>query len=226
MSREQALEDAAAFFILRRESGEEDAAIVRSLAGAGWSEDAIAALQQTVERHEMAQVEAMAEAIQSGSAHRMFDLMESVMRARFYRGAHAILQWVYQHPWPRDTLTSKLLPHYFGQYCPLIVDSAGYTKIETQVSDRHFAYDYDIAPAAAAVNTLGAIRTPVSANLLHEITRINDIQVTVSEICIEFTDRGTLDFSEVRALATSALRARGAPDYDPSIYATREAWLR
>ena len=111
----------------------------------------------------------------------------------------------------------EVLQKLLGDYADLILDI--FTWRPTTDPDR-----WDMSRCDEAVRRLCEIKTFVSSNILHTVTKIRSLTVS-SEW---FWDGGHavqyLDFKSQKQMAKEELKRRGKPRYDPSAYLNQDAW--
>jgi len=112
----------------------------------------------------------------------------------------------------------------FGNYTNLILSAGRYTysRKTLGVSDpvtNHY-YDFDLD----AVEKLCNVNTPISSNILYELSKIKSVREVISQETY-MGDRFTeLSFEPIRSLAHDELIKRGNPSYDPAAYLDSDAW--
>ena len=77
---------------------------------------------------------------------------------------------------------------------------------------------YTLEESDKAIESLCAINSPVTSNILHLVTRKRDIEVDVSHSEAQSSEMMTLSFQHQRDKASDELKKRGNPPYQPEAY--------
>ena len=85
-------------------------------------------------------------------------------------------------------------------------------------------YYHDFKSALISIDKLGAFKNQVAYNILHLISMVKDITVSVGWTC-DLADMGELSYSEVRKKARSVLNKYGNPSYDATAFRNKKAYL-
>ena len=116
----------------------------------------------------------------------------------------------------RTIIPPKVLPKLLGDYTDLILDIFAWRPTSEPEKS-------DVSRCHEAIQRLCMIKTPVSSNILHKVTKIGSLTVS-SEWGVEFHTVRYLDFKSERKVAGEELKRRGKPRYDPSVYLNQDAW--
>jgi HEAT repeat protein len=144
------------------------------------------------------------------------------------RAADIIIDWLSELASPPGLGAASMKP-LFGGYTTLILGALG-NRGECVISfpsSNRTEYTYTLNEMTDSIHRLTEIRTAISSNILHKVTRIRDIEVHMSSndcdpISPEYYD--TLSFASQREMAENELERRGNPPYDPSAYLDKSAW--
>lgn len=121
----------------------------------------------------------------------------------------------------------------FEDYADLIITATSYhVNVAGDGSGGSF-YSYDTSSSLSAVEHICRIMTPISTNLLHHLSQLRDIEVTIRTFEVEYDfnhpsgtgeETDTLSFKRQRDAATRELAERGNPAYDLSTYKAEGCW--
>lgn len=116
----------------------------------------------------------------------------------------------------RTKIPPKVLPKLLGDYTDLILDIFAWRPTSEPGK-------FDVSRCHEAIQRLCMIKTPVSSNILHKVTKVGSLSVS-SEWGVEFHTVTYLDFKSQKQMAKEELKRRGKPRYDPSAYLNQDAW--
>lgn len=144
------------------------------------------------------------------------------------RAAEAVIDWLFTSG-SRGTISTQLeltswtekMNKLFRAYTDLILRASAYVNHD-------LAFHYDLGESDEAIRGLCNIHTQISNNILHKVSKKEDIQVVVditdSDWGGTFEKYKTLSFEFQRSLAKYELDRRGYPPYDPSAYLNEDTW--
>lgn len=121
----------------------------------------------------------------------------------------------------------------FEDYADLIVTACSYNVKSEGDGQGGMFYSYDTKSSLNAVKSICKIETPVSTNLLHHISRIQDIEVVIRSAEVEYSKEhpsgivnktDLLSYKRHREAAKTEIARRGNPDYDLSVYKSGNCW--
>ncbi len=145
------------------------------------------------------------------------------------RAVGAVLDILFAPPSEELNLGEIEFSGLLGEYAGLVMASAYGYRSDTETTGREWEevtnYSYDLAPMLDAVEQLSEMVTPVTSNILHKLTGLEDPQVPH-----EYNERAggtfyeTISLDEIRRQARDALDARGNPPYDAAHFECEESW--
>lgn len=113
----------------------------------------------------------------------------------------------------RMFVSQETLQKLLGKYTDLILDI--FTWVHTIESGQ---WDI-ISKCNKAIQSLCMIKTPISSNILHKVSKIDSV-------CVDWIgyDKSYIDFEPFTQMAKDELKHRDNPRYDPAVYLNQDAW--
>jgi len=126
----------------------------------------------------------------------------------------------------------EAMTNLFGDYTDLILKASIYVKMKAEYytgTKRPYRASYDISESNEAIQKLCNIHTQISNNIMHKVSKKEDIEVWIGERIDDWSGEHrdlyeTLSFGYQREMAKRELAQRGNPPYDPHAYLNKEAW--
>lgn len=117
----------------------------------------------------------------------------------------------------REKIPTAVLSKLVGKYASLMLDIFAWQP--TTDPER-----FDVSRCNEAVQRLCMIKTPISSNILHKVTRIDKLIISMWGDTISGLVTQYIDFKLYRRMAEEELKRRGKPRYDSSAYLDPDAW--
>ncbi|HPE77727.1 MAG TPA: ankyrin repeat domain-containing protein [Draconibacterium sp.] len=123
---------------------------------------------------------------------------------------------------------SKKFNKTVNKYFQLYNDCLEY-NISSKETDRTSKYTsgkytYNFKSALKAINKLKSLRNPISNIMLHLLSEVEDIRVTLSWICDNPGDKGELSLKPIRERAKNILKKQGNPPIEPDAFLDMKAY--
>ena len=121
----------------------------------------------------------------------------------------------------RMCVPPTVIPKLLDDYTDLILDLFSWELVSYSAeTDR---LQFDVSRCSEAVQRLCEIKTPISSNILHKVSEINEVNVGFQYGGVQSRTE-YLDFKENQEMAIDELKRRGKPRYDTSVYHNQDAW--
>lgn len=118
----------------------------------------------------------------------------------------------------RKCIPPTVLPKLLGDYSDLILDTFAWELVS--FSEEPDSIQVDVSRCSGAIQRLCEIKTPISNNILHMISKIDSFNV-----CYQHeSETAYVDFEPFQQVTKEELKNRGNPPYNPSTYLEEEMW--
>ncbi len=143
-------------------------------------------------------------------------------------------KWLLNTYFTLSQSTIALLNDCFPDYLNILIDLRTY-KRHIEFREEGWSTDnggpwnneyhtYDKKLMEQATERLCKLKTPVSSNLLHLITKRKSISISLGMNCNFKSSNGTLNWIVQKKIALNELKTREYPNYDPKLYLKPKAW--